>query len=173
MERCKICKNWFTKKPADNYRDTKGICLNCRSKRLITVWEETVLRICHHDFFGYSIPDAACELETSIAEIKEALATVKGIAKRLRISLFPILTSLENDCCSLYINNYMTYREIAKSLSDRGDCGKISANAASKAVLRARDKGLYVPSKKYRNPKGHKMIHFDERWMSNFVKMKF
>lgn len=167
--RCLICDEWteFT-----GYRKN-NICPVCRNKRTITEFQEQAIRACHHDFDCLTLKEASDKLEVSIAKINEALDAVRKITTKLRIALFPILTGLEADCCELFINNYMTHAEIAKELSASGGDYVVSTYGVSKAIARAKAKGLYVPSKKFRNPHGPKMLHYDDTWMDEFVKMRF
>lgn len=167
--RCIICDEWAE---FDGYR-RNSICPVCLGKRLITEFQEQALRCCHHDFDCLTLKEAADELNVPIIRITEALDIVKKITTKLRIPLFPILTGLEADCCERFINNYMTHAEIAKELSSYKDYDPVSKYGVTKAIARARAKGLYVPSKKYRNPSGPKMLHYDSAWMDAFIKMQF
>ena len=67
----------------------------------------------------------------------------------------------------------MTHANIAKYLSSFEDFGTVSTYGVTKAIARAKDKGFYVPPKRFRNPNGPKMLRYDDAWMAVFVKMRF
>lgn len=103
---------WGT--PSENVRDTiqHGTYNNkAMTKRNLSHFEEKVLRVCHHDFGGLSIEEAAKKLECSPQTIKSALKH----AKKKAPTLFPILTP-QHQAILLMYDKHMSRASIAAAL---------------------------------------------------------
>ena len=80
-------------------------------KRTITQQEETAYRLCHHDFEGLSIDDAAVRMKITVASVKKLLTRVKHKAPQL----FPILTTRQRAILSMY-DERLNWKEIVELL---------------------------------------------------------
>lgn len=178
---CVSCNRW--KEPADfnqyppEIAGIDGWCAKCvGKKRSISPLDEQIFRMVHHDFEALSFGDAAWELATSDSLeditkarkiISEALARIAVVDKKYRLSLLPVLTPLEADCCEAYMSAYTTHAAVAKHLSVRYD-KTLSANAVGKAIERAEEKGFYLIPKHFRNPgePSKRMVRWNDKLMS-------
>ena len=88
-----------------------GLYRGAMEKRVITQFEEEVLRICHHDFGGLSIEEAAEKVECSPETIETALKQIEKIAPQL----FPILTPQHRAILLMY-DKHMSRASIAVAL---------------------------------------------------------
>ena len=79
-------------------------------KNKITTLEVRVYRLCHHDFQGLPVCQAANSLGLSIRKVERLLASLKTKAPQL----FPILTADQACAYSLYADEGRSIREIAK-----------------------------------------------------------
>ena len=67
-------------------------------ERIITEREEQAIRLCHHEFDGYPIDDAARIMGTTAKEVKALLRS----AKRKAPQMFPILSPRQRAILVLY-----------------------------------------------------------------------
>lgn len=99
--------------------------------RTITIFEEQVLRLVHHDFAGRTQREAAEQLKCSQSQISDAISRLKQKVPQL----FPILTKnqlLIQDCIC---EKGMTHKEIAVLLG-------ISENTLKARITRLKKKGV-------------------------------
>ncbi len=80
-------------------------------KRILSHFEEKVLRACHHDFDGLSIEEAAEKLECPPEAIEHILKQIEKIAPQL----FPILTPRHRAILLMY-DKHMSRASIAVAL---------------------------------------------------------
>lgn len=81
------------------------------AKRNLTRLEEEVIRLCHHDFEGLSIEEAAKKTYRSPRTIESALAKAKKKAPQL----FPILTPQHRAILMMY-DKHMSVASISVAL---------------------------------------------------------
>ena len=124
-------------------------------KRLITIRQEQILRLCHHDFEGLTQEQAAEKLGVSRPVITKALMCIEKIMPQY----FPILTKLEVKIYHHYMIEGWGVDEIAEYLNQ-------SENAVYKTLQRTRDKGMY-----FSDAKGKALSYTPE--MDAGVKQKF
>ena len=67
-------------------------------QRIITEQEEDAIRLCHHEFDGRTIDEAARVMGTTIKEVKALLRS----AKRKAPQMFPILSPRQRAIVKLY-----------------------------------------------------------------------
>ena len=79
--------------------------------RTITTKQEHAFRLCHHDFEGLSVKDAANYMGTSVRAIRNLLKSVEEVAPQM----FPILTPRQQVILALY-NQPMQHEIIAAGL---------------------------------------------------------
>lgn len=80
-------------------------------ERIITEQEEQAIRLCHHDFDGYPIDDAARVMRITPKKVKALLKSVERKAPQL----FPILTPRQQAIIRLY-DDGLSRAVIAESL---------------------------------------------------------
>lgn len=175
QKRCCVCGIWKGPEDFDEYPstliDASDWCRECMSKRDISPRGEECIRLCHHDFgFCWTQKEAAKELGLSEYTISNELAKVRKVAKQL----FPLLTELEAEVCSCYINEGMIQVDVATHLTSLKDengnnyLGTVTKGTVASAIARAKAKGFYVPSKRFRGP--GTMLRFDDLWMAERIK---
>ena len=101
-------------------------------KRLITKYQEQILRLCHHDHNGLTQAQAAQWLGVSQSVISNALKHVEEVMPQF----FPILSKLEAKCYHLFMTEGWSVNEITEHLNQ-------SINAIYKTLQRAKDKGMF------------------------------
>ncbi len=79
-------------------------------KRLLTEYEEQVIRLVHHDHGGLTQREAAKHLNTSQGSVSRALARAKKVAPQL----FPILSVRQAEIHFYITDCGFTHCEIAK-----------------------------------------------------------
>ena len=105
--------------------------------RFITVQQEAAYRLCHQDFFGLAVADAAEILGTSVSKVRLLLAGVKAVAPQL----FPILSPKAAKVYSLFMDNF-TSGEIAEEIG----CSVRSVQSTLRKLRhKAEEIGLYFP----------------------------
>ena len=80
-------------------------------KRILTEDEETAIRLCHHDFGGESIEDAATYMGQSVDEVQQLLCD----AQRKAPQMFPILTPQHRAILTMY-DLHVSRKAIAEGL---------------------------------------------------------
>ena len=106
-------------------------------KKILSDQEVQTIRLCHHDFDGLSIKQAALKMGLSQRRIQQLLQS----AKRKAPQMFPILTPRQADV-QYFISEYKyTYKQIAKELH-------ISEQTVVKTVRTLREKGAYIEKRK-------------------------
>src|SRR5271157_4599276 len=80
-------------------------------KRVLTKREETAIRLCHHDFKGLSVEQAAKRMGIKIHSVQDLLKD----AERKAPQLFPILNTVERAVLAL-IDNGAKIDEMAAGL---------------------------------------------------------
>lgn len=174
---CCVCSEWKGPEAFDSYPsiiiNADNWCRECMSKRDISPRQEEIIRLRHHDLgFCHTQKETADELGLSISDISDAENQVRKIMEKLRIKdFFPILTELEAEACSCYINEDMIQAQIATYLTSLKYLGSVSKNSVTQAIGRARAKGFYVPKKRFRGP--GKMVRYNPDWMDRFIKRQF
>ena len=141
-------------------------------KRLITEKQEQALRLCHHDFDGFSQAEAAKQMNISQSALNQLLIRVKKVMPQY----FPILTKLEYKCYNLYMNEGWNVKTIAEHQLQTED-------AICKALQRAYKKGMWRPKahgriqsydelqERYINIEDGETT--DDNWLDFHVKQKF
>lgn len=124
-------------------------------KRLITIRQEQILKLVHHDFKGLSQSEAARKLGITQSAISDALKQVKKIMPQF----FPLLTKIEAERYHLYCIEGWPVNEIAEHSG-------LTPDSVYKALQRARDKGA-----RFAEPKG-RALRYDPSMDVN-VKYKF
>lgn len=109
------------------------------NKRLITIRQEQILRMCHHDFDGLTQSETAKQLGVSQSVISNALKHIEKILPQF----FPILTKLEAQIYHHYMMEGWSVDEIANCLSQE-------TNAVYKTLQRVKDKGMFFTETKGR-----------------------
>lgn len=170
-KRCVVCGIWKGPEDFDEYPstliDASDWCRECMSKRDISPRGEECIRLAHHDLgYCHTQKEVAEELGLSEATVSNELAKVRKTAPQL----FPLLTELEAECCSRYINDGMLQADIAVRLTSLKYFDIVKKSTVASAISRAKAKGFYVPSKRFRGP--GKMLRFDERWMNTRVRQE-
>lgn len=78
-------------------------------KRVISEHEERVYRLCHHEFGGMTVAEAAKKLGMGMTHVRAVLRRLKHKAPQL----FPILTKKQWNIYKLYTEHGMTQDEIS------------------------------------------------------------
>lgn len=100
-------------------------------KRIITEFEEQVIRLVHHDHGGLTTKEAAKQLNVSKSSVQRALRTLKKKAPQL----FPILNKRQL-LIRTYITDYgFTHREIA-------EITRLPIKTIDRVVMQMRNKGV-------------------------------
>jgi transposase len=81
-------------------------------KREITEQEERAYHLCHHEFHGHTVTEAAILMGVSVSQVRRLLRNVKQKAPQL----FPILTKQQYLIFQLYVERGLTQRVIAEML---------------------------------------------------------
>lgn len=77
---------------------------------MITKKMEQAYRLCHHDFEGLSTQDAAEQMGVSQRAVQRLLCRLEGVAPQL----FPILTKIQARTWHLFVQEAMSYGQIAE-----------------------------------------------------------
>lgn len=80
-------------------------------ERILTQDEETAIRLCHHDFGGESIENAAVYMDRPIGEVRQLLHD----AQRKAPQMFPILTPQHRAILTMY-DQHISRKAIAAGL---------------------------------------------------------
>jgi DNA-directed RNA polymerase specialized sigma24 family protein len=80
-------------------------------ERSLTQDEETAIRLCHHDFGGGSIEDAAVYMDRPVGEVKQLLRD----AQHKTPQMFPILTPQHRAILTMY-DQHISRKAIAAAL---------------------------------------------------------
>ena len=131
-----------------------GSMLNM-GKRLITERQEQALCLCHQDFEGLPIEEAAKRMSISPSAINRLLAKVKKVLPQY----FPILTKLEAERYHLYMVEGWSVDEIVEHFG-------LTPNSIYKTLCRVRNKGMFFTEAKGR------ILSYDESMDVN-VKQQF
>ncbi len=113
-------------------------------KRNITLFEEQVLRLVHHQFEALSQAEAAVELGCSEAKVCRAIQSMIERSKHcspIRI-MFPILTKKQYEVYQCVIEQGKTNDETAEILN-------IPAASVSSTLTTIRKKGMQIPKRKH------------------------
>lgn len=105
------------------------------SNRVITEFEESVLRACHHQFEALSQAEAAEKLEVSEATICRTLQEIKSKVP----TMFPILTGRQYQVYICVAGRGMSLRETAEELN-------LTEASIKSFLARIRSKGMAIPS---------------------------
>lgn len=81
-------------------------------ERGITKYEERAYRLCHHEFTGLTVSEAATSMKISISKVRRLLKSMKYKAPQL----FPILTKRQYLIYQMNIEFGMSQRDIAIAL---------------------------------------------------------
>jgi hypothetical protein len=107
--------------------------------RFITAQQEAAYRLCHQDFFGLTVADAADVLGVSQSQVRTLLACVQARAPQL----FPILSSKVAKVYAMFMDNF-TSGEIAEEVG----CGVRSVQSILRKLRqKAEEIGLYFPAR--------------------------
>jgi DNA-binding MarR family transcriptional regulator len=131
-----ILADSYGKGPSSMIESLKG------SKRNITLFEEKVLRACHHEFDCLTQTEASVKLGVSSATISRTLRELEERAKTckpIRI-MFPILTSQQFEIYKCLVNCGMSAAEVSAELD-------ITESAVNKAATIMRAKGANIPKR--------------------------
>ena len=88
-----------------------GLYRELMTKRILSHFEEEILRACHHDFDGLSIEETAEKTECSLETIEITLKRIEKIAPQL----FPILAPQHRAILLMY-DKHMSRASIAAAL---------------------------------------------------------
>ena len=124
------------------------------NNRVITEFEEKVLRLVHHEFKGYTQIEAAEKLDVSQACIAQTLGRIRQVVPQL----FPIMTRHQAYVYEQITKKGMTAEQIARRM------GK-SKRAIEQMIVRIKKRGFAFP----RRAKKLRL----EPWMDNQVVEKF
>ena len=80
-------------------------------ERILTQDEETAIRLCHHDFGGESIEDAAIYMDRPVGEVQQLLHEAQSKAPQM----FPILTPQHRAILTMY-DLHVSRKAIAEGL---------------------------------------------------------
>ena len=80
-------------------------------KRILSKFEEHIIRLCHHDFGGLSIGDTAAKIDITVPKLRGKLRQIK----RKCPQLFPILTPQCQAILMMY-DKHMSRISIAAAL---------------------------------------------------------
>jgi DNA-binding CsgD family transcriptional regulator len=126
-------------------------------KRLITEQQERAYRLCHHDFDGHTIQEAAEIMRITPVSVYKLLARMKKAAPHL----FPILSKNHATIWRMFLAG-KTCKQIADEL------GETEAALQTK-LYKVKEKMGYTEEF---NPKAKDVICFRD-YMSHQVKIKF
>ena len=124
-------------------------------ERLITEKQEQAFRLCHHEFEGFTLAEAAERMGITYQSVSKLLAQVEKVMPQF----FPILSKQEAKCYHYLTVGGLSPRDIAQTL-------EISVKAVYLTLDRCRAKGLTFPG-----PRGCVLSY--EEWMDSIVKHKF
>lgn len=102
--------------------------------RVITEFEELVLRMCHHQFDALSQAEAATKLVVSEATIYRTLQEIESKVP----TMFPILTRKQYEVYTCVATRGLSLRETAEELH-------ISEGLVQDFLTRIRAKGMMIP----------------------------
>ena len=122
--------------------------------RVLTEFEEKVLRLCHHDFEGRTQALAAFHLDVSQKKISKTLSHLREKAPQL----FPILTKRQALIRGLIVECGFTHRQVAETQH-------ISVDTVDSTVATLKEKGICFPHSR-------KTISYEE-WMDKYAKRMF
>lgn len=112
-------------------------------KRNLTEWEESVIRLIHHEFEGLTQVEAAERLDVSVATVSRTVTGIVEKAKHcspIRI-LLPFLTKAQYAVYQCVVERGLTNRQTAEEL------GVTVVNVGT-TLTRIRKKGLKIPKRK-------------------------
>jgi DNA-directed RNA polymerase specialized sigma24 family protein len=124
-------------------------------KRLLTIKQEQIIKLCHHDHQGLSSKEAAKVLGITESSVNQLLARAKQAAPQL----FPILTKLQAQVYHLLTVEGLSPQEIAEQLGT-------SRDSVYKTLQACKKKGFVFPN-------GRNYVTRYEPWMDDEVKEKF
>lgn len=109
-------------------------------KRNITLFEEAVLRCCHHQFKAMSQVDAANELGASRAKVSRAIQSMIERSKQCKplAAMFPILTSQQYEIYQYTVEQGITNKDTAVIMS-------VTTASISSTLSVLRKKGMFIP----------------------------
>ena len=106
-------------------------------KRIITIFEEKVLRCIHHDFEGKTQQDAAIQLKCSQSQISDVINRLKQKVPQF----FPILTKNQSFILNCICEEGLTHKEISALLG-------ISENTLKARIVRLKKKDTHFEKAK-------------------------
>ena len=99
--------------------------------RQITKQEEQAYRLCHHEFEGKTIKEAAVLMSIHVSKVRRLLKSMK----RKSPQLFPILTKRQYMILKLYLGNGDSQQIIARKL-------KTTQSNIAATIQRMKEKGI-------------------------------
>ncbi len=112
----------------EEYKDENGLM---ESDRVLTVHEEHVYRLIHHDFAGLTQEEAAELLNISQSEVSRTVSHLRDKAPQL----FPILTRLQVHVRGFILEQGFTHQQIAEAMgTSEGTVDSIVATLKDKGV---------------------------------------
>lgn len=108
-------------------------------KRAITIRQEQILRLVHHDHEGLTQAEAAKRLGVSQSVISDTLKQIEKVMPQF----FPILTKLEAKCYHLFTAEGWPVDDIAEHFG-------LTPNSVYKTLKRTKNKGMFFSETKGR-----------------------
>lgn len=100
-------------------------------ERQITKYEERAFRLCHHEFEGLTVKEAAIRMELREHIVRRLLKSVKQKCPQL----FPILTKRQHTILKMYLGNGDSQQTIARKL-------KTTQSNIQATIQRMKEKGV-------------------------------
>jgi predicted DNA-binding protein (UPF0251 family) len=113
------------------------------SLRNMTIFEEQVLRACHHDFDCLTQEEAAVKLNVSPSKISRTLNELEERAKTCKpiAVMFPILTEQQFKVYDCIVGRGLSTADTAEAL------GYATVVTVNKMLTTIRDKGMKIPKR--------------------------
>ncbi len=118
----------------EEYQKERGLTEN---DRILSDFEEKVIRLIHHNFEGLTQTEAAKQLNVSQAQVSRAVHHIEEVAPQL----FPILTKRQAYIKDCIVEEGLTHKQIATIL-------KISEGTLNSQVATLKAKGVYFEKPK-------------------------
>lgn len=129
------------------------------TKRLITKKQEKVYRLCHQDFEGLTVEEAAKRLGISVIAVYKTLERLEKVAPQL----FPILSKESIKIWGMWTIDGLHCWQIAEELG-------ITESAVEQRLLRIKDKLGYT---EIATAKPYRAISLDTMDMDTIIVKKF